>query len=108
MSIQLKPIDLIFHLPRLFYFSLSAALAAAVFCKIGVKYGFDTNEGWNAYWASAAWDGSDLYPDPTSLKLNNYLPLWSYSTGALGRLVGEPSGRYGRDGKYRGVLDPSV
>jgi hypothetical protein len=89
VSSQLKPATLIFYLPRLFYLIFSAALAAAVLFKIVAEYSFDTNEGWNAFWASAAWDGSNLYPDPASLKLNNYLPLWSYSTGALGNLVGD-------------------
>src|SRR5450432_1977967 len=78
-----RSFNLIFHLPLLLYALLSAVLIAAVLCKIGVRYAFNVNEGWNAFWATAAWTGADLYPSPSSLKLNNYVPLWFYATGAL-------------------------
>ncbi len=78
---------LLFQLPQLLFFLLSGIAAAIVLCKIGVRYSFNGNEGWNAYWAGAAWNGEDLYPQPDSLKLNNYLPLWFYTTGALGALI---------------------
>jgi hypothetical protein len=82
-------LKLIFHLPQLIYLSLSMILIAAILGKIGVRYAFNANEGWNAFWAAAAWDGAELYPPPSSLKLNNYVPLWFYATGALGRLTGD-------------------
>jgi hypothetical protein len=78
---------LLFQFPQLLCFLLSGIAAAIVLCKIGVRYSFNVNEGWNAYWAGAAWNGEDLYPPPDSLKLNNYLPLWSYTTGALGAVI---------------------
>jgi hypothetical protein len=86
-GIRARAPALIFQLPRLFYGALSIALAAAVFGQIAVKFSFNVNEGWNAYWADAAQKGLDLYPGPSSFKLNNYPPLWFYATGALGRIV---------------------
>ena len=77
------------QLPRVVYASLSAILIAAVLCKMAVHHSFDTNEGWNAYWADAAWSGNNLYPSSDSLTLNNYLPLWFYATGSLGRLIAD-------------------
>jgi hypothetical protein len=71
------------------FVAIAAAVIAAVVCRIGVKYSFNVNEGWNAYWAAAAWSGADLYPPPSTLKLNTYLPLWFYATGALGSVVGD-------------------
>jgi hypothetical protein len=79
----------LFHLPQLLYFFLSIIVVGEIICKISVQYSFDTNEGWNAFWANAAWHSYVLYPEPSSLKLNNYLPLWFYVTGALGRLIGD-------------------
>lgn len=84
-----KSLDLIFRLPHLVYLVLSAFLAMVVLCDIAFRSSINVNEGWNAYWASAALSGSDLYPDPSSLTLNNYPPLWFYATGALGRLTGD-------------------
>jgi hypothetical protein len=86
-SIRARAPALIFQLPRLFYIAMSIALAAAVLSQIAVKFSFNVNEGWNAYWADAAQKGLDLYPGPGSFKLNNYPPLWFYATGALGGIV---------------------
>jgi hypothetical protein len=80
---------LVCYAPLAILLSISGAVLVAMVCRIGVKYSFNLNEGWNAYWAAAAWDGADLYPPPGSLKLNTYLPLWSYATGWLGSLVGD-------------------
>jgi len=76
-------------IPGLAYLAMSAVIVAAMACKIGVKYSFNLNEGWNAYWAGVAWSGADLYPPLAGLKLDNYPPLWFYLTGALGHLVGD-------------------
>jgi hypothetical protein len=66
---------------------IAGATIACALCRIGVPYSFNVNEGWNAYWASAAWNGSELYPPPNGLRLDPYLPLWFYVTGALGHLL---------------------
>src|SRR5437763_16967952 len=71
------------------FFTASVLVVAVVAFKIGVMHRFNVNEGWNGFWAAAAWSGGELYPDPASLKLNNYLPFWSYATGALGSLTGD-------------------
>ena len=86
-----KPLvpNLLALMPGLFYFAFSIVLIAVALHKTGTKYTFGTNEGWNAYWASAAWTGLDLYPAPSSFRLNNYVPLWFYFTGALGAMVGD-------------------
>jgi hypothetical protein len=75
--------------PGVAYLAISLVVIAALGCKIGAEYSFNVNEGWNAYWAKAAWTGADLYPPLAGLKLNNYLPLWFYLTGALGSVVGD-------------------
>ena len=49
----------------------------------------DYNEGWNAYWAHAAWQGGYLYPKPGSAVVDNYPPLSFYLVGALGGLLGD-------------------
>jgi hypothetical protein len=76
-------------LPGVVYVALALVIAAALGCKIGTRFSFNVNEGWNAYWANTAWSGADLYPPLDGLRLNNYLPLWFYLTGALGALVGD-------------------
>jgi len=50
----------------------------------------DTNEGWNAYQADAAFGRMPLYPSPDKLIGNNYPPLSFYIVGAVGRVVGDP------------------
>lgn len=82
-------IRLAMHLPQAVFVAIAAAVLVAVACRIAVKYSFNIQEGWNAYWAATAWSGGDLYPPPSSLKLNNYLPLWFYVTGSLGSLLGD-------------------
>jgi hypothetical protein len=77
------------HAPLAVFVAMAAAVLVAAVVRVGVKYSFNVNEGWNAYWAATAWSGADLYPPPTALKLNTYLPLWFYLTGALGSLVGD-------------------
>src|SRR3984893_14852366 len=77
------------YAPQAVFVAITAAVLFAVACRIGIKYSFNVNEGWNAYWAGTAWSGGDLYPPPTALKLNTYLPLWFYVTGSLGSLVGD-------------------
>lgn len=89
MGIRRKALDLLFEFPRFLYLIVSALLAVAVICQIGVHYSFNVNEGWNAYWASAAQSGSGLYPGPVSLTLNNYPPLWFYATAALGAVTAD-------------------
>jgi hypothetical protein len=84
-----KLIQLALHAPSAILLSISGAVLVAMVCRIGVTYSFNVNEGWNAYWAAAAWQGADLYPPPSSLKLNTYLPLWFYATGWLGSVVGD-------------------
>jgi hypothetical protein len=76
-------------IPGLVYVAISAVIVAAMACRVGTIYSFNVNEGWNAFWASAAWNGANLYPPVGDLKLNNYPPLWFYLTGALGHLVGD-------------------
>ena len=77
-------------LPGLAYLTISVVIIAAMACKTGAIYSFNNiNEGWNAFWASAAWSGANLYPPVGDLKLNNYPPIWFYLTGAIGHLVGD-------------------
>ncbi len=77
-------------LPRLAYLAISAVIIAAMACKVGARFSFsNVNEGWNAYWAGAAWSGANLYPPAESLSLNNYPPVWFFLTGALGHLAGD-------------------
>ncbi len=77
-------------IPGLAFLAISAVIIAAMACKVGARFSFNNvNEGWNAYWASAAWSGTDLYPPPSSLTLDNYPPVWFYLTGAVGHLVGD-------------------
>jgi hypothetical protein len=77
------------HAPLAVFAAIAAAVVVAIVCRIGIKYSFNVNEGWNAYFAAAAWSGADLYPPPNALKMNTYLPLWFYLTGSLGSLVGD-------------------
>ena len=76
-------------LPGVVYVALALMVVAALGCKVGTRFSFNVNEGWNAYWAKAAWSGADLYPSLDGLRLNNYLPLWFYLPGALGALIGD-------------------
>ncbi len=76
-------------LPGFVYVAVAGVVVAAMACKVGTRYSFNVNEGWNAYWASAAWSGADLYPPISGLRLDNYLPGWFYITGGLGRLTGD-------------------
>jgi hypothetical protein len=76
-------------LPGAVYVALALVIVAALGCKVGTRFSFNVNEGWNAYWAKTAWSGADLYPPLDGLRLNNYLPLWFYLTGAFGALVGD-------------------
>jgi hypothetical protein len=75
--------------PLAVFAAIAAAVVAALVCRIAIKYSFNVNEGWNAYFAAAAWNGADLYPPPSALKMNVYLPLWFYLTGSLGSLIGD-------------------
>jgi hypothetical protein len=50
---------------------------------IGLRVPFDPNEGWNAYFAQAAAQGSP-YPAMSSLMTNNYPPLSFYLIGMFG------------------------
>lgn len=47
----------------------------------------DINEGWNAYFADAAWGRMPLYPDSDQLITNNYPPLSFYFVGGVGQLL---------------------
>ena len=77
------------HAPLAVFGAIAATVVVAIVCRIAVKYSFNVNEGWNAYFAAAAWSGADLYPPPVALKMNTYLPLWFYLTGSLGSLLGD-------------------
>ncbi|MDE2184090.1 MAG: glycosyltransferase family 39 protein [Alphaproteobacteria bacterium] len=48
---------------------------AALLWRSGLTISLNANEGWNAYWASAAAHGDRLYPAPWDLRTNNYPPL---------------------------------
>src|SRR5690348_3868424 len=50
---------------------------------------FDPNEGWNAYFQSAAWTGAPLYPGPHDFMINNYPPLSFFAVGALGAALSD-------------------
>src|SRR5690242_6614170 len=50
---------------------------------------FDPNEGWNAYFQTAAWTGRNLYPGPADFMINNYPPLSFYAVGALGAAISD-------------------
>ena len=89
LALRANFIRLGMHAPQTVFVAIAAVVIAAVVCRIGLKYSFNVNEGWNAYWAAAAWSGADLYPPPSALKMNTYLPLWFYLTGSLGSLVGD-------------------
>ena len=84
-----KILEALAALPGVVYVAFALLTGAALACKVGTRFSFNVNEGWNAYWAKAAWSGADLYPPLDGLRLNNYLPLWFYLTGALGALVGD-------------------
>jgi hypothetical protein len=88
-ALRADVIRLPMYAPQAVFVAIAAAVLFAVACRIGVKYSFNVNEGWNAYWAGTAWSGGDLYPPPSAFKLNTYLPLWFYVTGSLGSLVGD-------------------
>jgi hypothetical protein len=89
MSRRADVIRLSIYAPQAVFVAMAAAVLVAIVCRIAVKYSFNVQEGWNAYWAAAAWSGGDLYPPPSTLRLNNYLPLWFYVTAALGSLLGD-------------------
>lgn len=46
-------------------------------------------EGWNAYFQDAAVSGARLYPEASSLVVNNYTPLSFYFVGLLGLIFGD-------------------
>ncbi len=69
MGTPSTPFHLALHLPRLFYCSVTAVVLAVALCKVSVRYSFNNNEGWNAFWAAAAWGGSDLYSDPSKFSI---------------------------------------
>jgi hypothetical protein len=46
-------------------------------------------EGWNAYFQDIAASGARLYPEASSLTVNNYPPLSFYFVGLLGRVFGD-------------------
>ncbi len=56
---------------------------------LGLMVPFDPNEGWNAYFTSAAMSGQPLYPPAQSFLVNNYPPLSFYLVGALGHVLGD-------------------
>jgi hypothetical protein len=47
------------------------------------------NEGWNAFWAEAATQGSALYASAESLVSNNYPPVSFFIVGRIGHLLGD-------------------
>jgi hypothetical protein len=56
---------------------------------IPLRVSLDTNEGWNAYQAVAAFAGG-LYPHAPRFFFNNYPPLSFYLVGLAGRWTGDP------------------
>jgi hypothetical protein len=88
-AVRADLIRLPLYAPLAVFVAIAAAVLVAIVCRIAIKYSFNANEGWDAYWAAVAWSGGDLYPPPSTFKLNVYLPLWFYVTGSLGNLVGD-------------------
>ncbi len=78
-------------LPTIVIFLAGACVIALVrvATTVGLTVPFGYNEGWNAYFASAAMTGKSLYPPPQSLMVNNYPPLSFYIVGAVGRALGD-------------------
>lgn len=67
--------------------------AAALFlwhivATMGLPVSIDPNEGWNAYFATAAFAGN-LYPVPADGVTNNYPPLSFYLVGAFAKWIGD-------------------
>lgn len=56
---------------------------------IGAHVPFDSNEGWNAYHATAAMTTGSPYPAPASYMIDNYPPLSFYIVGSFGRTLGD-------------------
>jgi hypothetical protein len=56
---------------------------------LGLMVPFDPNEGWIAYFASAAISGQQFYPPAQSFLVNNYPPLSFYLVGGLGHFLGD-------------------
>ena len=52
--------------PGVAYLAISLVVIAALGCRIGAEYSFNVNEGWNAYWARAAWTGAATSFNPGS------------------------------------------
>ncbi len=59
--------------------------AARLFRRIPLNY----NEGWNAFWADAALNGTPLYDSANELVSNNYPPLSFYVVGWAGHGLGD-------------------
>jgi hypothetical protein len=59
--------------------------AAALLRRVPRNY----NEGWNAFWADAAFHGRALYDSANELVSNNYPPLSFHVIGWLGHWVGD-------------------
>lgn len=75
------------------WISGGVALAALPACirvarAVPLHVPLDRNEGWNAYQAAAAFDGT-LYPHPPHFFINNYPPLSFYIVGGLDYLIGD-------------------
>ena len=67
---------------------LAAALAAERLWLIPLHVSFNPNEGWNAFQAARAFGAGPLYPSPTALTGDNYLPLSFFVVGGIARLTG--------------------
>ncbi|MBX9578141.1 MAG: DUF2029 domain-containing protein [Chthoniobacterales bacterium] len=73
----------------IFLLTLIAALGMAwPIYRVFFKVVIDCNEGWNAFFDTAAMHGT-LYPSPEQLITNNYPPLSFYFVGFFGRLLGD-------------------
>ncbi len=64
-----------------------ALLGPLIFIPLRISLNY--NEGWNAYQAQHAFNGSPLYPEGNELTTNNYPPLSFYFVGALGLVLGD-------------------
>jgi hypothetical protein len=68
---------------------LAAPFLAWTVWRIGLPMEVDRNEPWNAWFADAVLNGSQLYPGPDALLVNNYPPLSFYITAFVSRLTGD-------------------
>jgi hypothetical protein len=77
--------------------------------RIGFPIEIDRNEGWNAYWADAAFPhATPLYPAVDTLLVNNYPPLSFYAVGLIAQVSGIDAVYVGRALSLLAVLGLGV